>query len=57
MITNTRIHHINLRSGIHRTREFEKKGLATHLANVGLKCNHDCTYCSKRTHTNNETGD
>ena len=45
-MTNTRIHHVDLRSGIRRARGFEKKGLATHSANVGLKCNHDCTYCS-----------
>ena len=43
---NTRIHHVDLCAGIRRTPKFEKKGLATHSANVGLKCGHDCTYCS-----------
>jgi len=42
----TRIHHVDLGGGIRRSPEFEKKGLATHSANVGLKCSHDCTYCS-----------
>ena len=42
----TRIHHVDLASGIRRTPEFEKKGLATHAVNIGLKCSHDCRYCS-----------
>ena len=42
----TRIHHVDLGSGIRRTPEFEKKGLATHAVNIGLKCSHDCRYCS-----------
>ncbi len=42
----TRVHHLDLGGGIRRTPEFEKKGLATHAVNVGLKCGHDCTYCS-----------
>ncbi len=42
----TRVHHVDLGGGIRRTPEFEKKGLATHAVNVGLKCGHDCTYCS-----------
>lgn len=41
-----RVHHYTLKSGITRTPEFEKKGLATHAANIGLKCGHDCLYCS-----------
>ena len=35
-----------LKSGISRTKEFEKKGLAQFAVNCGLKCNHGCTYCS-----------
>ena len=42
----TRIHYVDLASGIRRTPEFEKKGLATHAVNIGLKCSHDCRYCS-----------
>ena len=40
--------------GIERTKEFEKKGLATYAVNVGLGCGHGCYYCSspslRRTH-------
>ena len=35
-----------LRSGITRSREFERKKLAEFAVNVGTKCGHDCTYCS-----------
>lgn len=35
-----------LKSGIRSTPEFAKKKLADHAVNVGLKCSHDCTYCS-----------
>jgi hypothetical protein len=35
-----------LRSGIRETPEFAKKKLADFAVNVGLKCAHDCTYCS-----------
>lgn len=35
-----------LKNGITRTKEFEKKGLATHAVNCGLKCGHGCKYCS-----------
>ena len=35
-----------LKSGIKKTPEFAKKGLAEYAVNVGLKCDHDCTYCS-----------
>jgi len=35
-----------LKSGISRTAEFEKKGLALFAANDGVKCGHDCLYCS-----------
>jgi DNA repair photolyase len=41
-----RIHHYPLKTGISRTPEFEKKGLATHAVNVGTKCGHNCLYCS-----------
>jgi DNA repair photolyase len=41
-----RIHTTTLRSGITRTPEFEKKGLASYSVNVGTKCGHDCLYCS-----------
>ncbi|MFC1764988.1 radical SAM protein [Planctomycetota bacterium] len=41
-----RIHHYPLKSGITRTPEFERKGLATHAINVGTKCGHGCLYCS-----------
>ncbi len=37
-----------LGGGIHRSPEFEKKGLAEFAVNVGLRCGHDCTYCSSR---------
>jgi DNA repair photolyase len=42
------------KGGIDRTKEFEKKGLATYAVNVGLGCGHGCYYCSspslRRTH-------
>lgn len=41
-----RIHTYQLRSGIRPTPEFAKKGLAQFAVNVGVKCGHDCTYCS-----------
>ncbi len=33
-------------AAIHRTPEFAKKRLADFSVNVGLKCSHNCTYCS-----------
>jgi len=36
----------SMKSGIRRTPEFAKKGLASHAVNVGLKCGHFCQYCS-----------
>ena len=42
----SRTHNYTLKNGITRTPEFEKKGLATHAVNIGLKCSHDCLYCS-----------
>lgn len=41
-----RVHVTSLRSGIRRTPEFEKKGLAQFAVNVGTKCGHACLYCS-----------
>ena len=41
-----KIYEYALKSGITRTREFERKKLATHAVNVGTKCGHGCTYCS-----------
>jgi len=35
-----------LQAGITQSKEFERKGLATHAINVGLKCGQQCTYCS-----------
>ena len=40
------VHEYPLVGGITRSKEFEKKGLATHAVNVGTKCGHDCLYCS-----------
>ena len=40
------VHHYPLATGIRPTPEFAKKGLASFAVNVGLKCDHDCTYCS-----------
>jgi hypothetical protein len=41
-----RDHVTTLKSGISRTKEFERKGLACFACNCGCKCGHDCTYCS-----------
>ena len=35
-----------LTTGITRTKEFERKQLASFAVNVGTKCGHDCLYCS-----------
>jgi hypothetical protein len=35
-----------MKTGIVRMREFERKGLATYGVDVSLKCDHECTYCS-----------
>ena len=43
---NVKVHHTTLTTGIARTKEFEKKGLAAFSVNVGTKCGHDCSYCS-----------
>jgi len=34
--------------GIRPSPEFAKKGLAQFAVNIGLRCGHDCTYCSSR---------
>ena len=41
-----RVHHFPLKTGISRAPEFEKKGLASFAVNCGIKCGHDCRYCS-----------
>lgn len=41
-----RTHEYPLKSGITRTKEFEKKKLAAFAVNIGTKCGHDCLYCS-----------
>lgn len=35
-----------LTHGITRTKAFEKKQLAQYAANIGLRCGHQCGYCS-----------
>ncbi len=44
--TNMKAYKATMCSGITRTKEFERKKLATHAVNVGTKCGHGCTYCS-----------
>ena len=41
-------YHYGLKTGISRSKEFEKKGLAEFGINVGLSCGHQCSYCSSR---------
>ena len=41
-----RNHTFTLKSGINRSKEFEKKRLASFAVNPGVKCGHDCLYCS-----------
>jgi len=41
-----RIHQTGLKAGIMRTKEFERKRLASFSVNVGTKCGHGCLYCS-----------
>jgi hypothetical protein len=45
---HTETYDCNLTSGIRPSKEFAKKGLAQFAVNVGLRCGHDCTYCSSR---------
>jgi len=40
------VHEYERKTGITRSPEFERKGLASFAVNVGLKCGHDCLYCS-----------
>ncbi len=35
-----------LKTGIERSKEFERKGLAQFAVNIGTKCGHGCLYCS-----------
>ena len=42
----TREYTTKMTTGIERSEEFERKGLASYAVNVGTKCGHDCTYCS-----------
>lgn len=42
----TRRHRYPLKTGISKTPEFEKKKLASFAVNCGVKCGHDCQYCS-----------
>ena len=37
-----------LKGGIKPSPKFQQKGLAEFAVNVGLRCGHDCTYCSSR---------
>ncbi len=41
-----RNHEYPLKTGITRTPEFAKKKLASFAINCGVKCGHDCLYCS-----------
>ena len=43
------VEHVALKEGIRPATEFEKKGLASYAVNVGIKCGHDCLYCSTGT--------
>lgn len=45
-MNDNRIHTCSLKKGISQTKEFERKGLASHAVNVGTKCGHGCKYCS-----------
>ena len=39
---NMRVYETKLLGGITRTKEFERKKLASFAVNVGTKCGHDC---------------
>lgn len=45
-MTTTTVHEYSVKSGIRPTPKFTEKGLAEYSANVGLRCGHDCAYCS-----------
>jgi DNA repair photolyase len=44
-----KVYEYPLKTGITRTKEFERKRLATHAVNIGIRCGHECTYCSTPT--------
>jgi DNA repair photolyase len=44
--TTMRIHSFDMKTGISRSKEYEKKRLASYVVNTGVKCGHDCFYCS-----------
>jgi DNA repair photolyase len=44
-----KVYRFQLKSGINRSKPFEKKGLASFGVNVGTKCGHNCLYCSSGT--------
>lgn len=46
MQTPTKVYTTALRTGINRTKEFEKKMLASFCINCGTRCGHGCLYCS-----------
>jgi DNA repair photolyase len=46
MTQKMRNHTYPLKTGINRTPEFEKKKLCSYSVNPGIKCGHDCLYCS-----------
>lgn len=46
IMTDTRRHLHTLKRGITPSPEFKKKELASFAINVGIKCGHDCLYCS-----------
>jgi len=41
-----RIHSFDMKAGISRSKQYEKKRLASYVINSGIKCGHDCLYCS-----------
>ena len=46
MTTRCRVYTVSLKTGISRTKEFEKKRLASFAINCGTRCGHGCLYCS-----------
>lgn len=46
MLTYCKVHTVSLKTGISRTKEFEKKMLASYCINCGTRCGHGCLYCS-----------
>jgi DNA repair photolyase len=45
-VKNSKTYNTCLQSGIRTSPKFAEKRLATHAVNVGVKCGHNCTYCS-----------